>query len=183
MNIVAFGASSSRSSINRQFARHAASFFTQAQITLLDLNDFDMPIFSVDLEREIGHPPQAKAFVDQLSQADLLIISLAEHNGSYTAAFKNIFDWASRYRLKMFDAAPMVVLSTATGPGGGKRVMENALNRFPKHGSTIIGQFSLPEFNENFDPSEGITHPELRQEFETMMGKVNRYLSDGVKQG
>ena len=60
-----------------------------------------MPVFSVDKE-ENGFPKEAQNFLDKIEEADLLVISLAEHNGAYSAAFKNILDWTSRINAKSF---------------------------------------------------------------------------------
>ena len=103
MKVLAFGASSSKKSINKQLAAHVASLVPNAEIELLDLNDLEMPIYSEDVEAELsGQPPQAKVFLDRIAAADALVISFAEHNGTYSAAYKNIFDWASRINNKMF---------------------------------------------------------------------------------
>ena len=94
--ILAFGASSSRSSMNKELANYAAQQVQNVDITLLDLNDFEMPIYSIDREQGSGIPELAHAFKSHIAEADGIIISFAEHNGVYTAAFKNIFDWISR---------------------------------------------------------------------------------------
>lgn len=165
MKIIAFGASASKQSINKQFAIFAANQFDNAEIEVLELNDFPLPLFTVDLEREMGIPDNAKKFHDKLQTADLIIISLSEHNGSYTAAFKNLFDWVSRYQAKMFMGKKLFLLSTATGPRGGQGSMEAALSRFPRHGAEIIAHFSLPDFQDNFDTEKGIMNKELKNLF------------------
>ena len=96
MNILAFGASSSSTSINQQLAVFTANQIEGADIKILDLNDFEMPIFSMDKENANGIPALAKQFKQHIAAADGIIISFAEHNGSYAAAFKNILDWISR---------------------------------------------------------------------------------------
>ena len=171
MKIIAFGASTSKNSINKKFASFAANQFVGAEIEILDLNDFALPVFSVDLEAEIGHPPIISQFIDKLQSADLLVISMAEHNGSYTTAFKNLFDWASRVEAKMFANAKMLLLSTANGPRGGLGVIEAAKIRFPIHGANIVGHFSLPKFDENFNETQGILEPTLKEQFEEILAK------------
>ena len=94
--IVAFGASSSKKSINKQFASYAASLISDADSIIIDLNDFEMPIYSIDYENDKGIPEKAFKFKEIIKSADGIIISFAEHNSVYTAAFKNIFDWISR---------------------------------------------------------------------------------------
>ena len=48
--IVAFGASSSKKSINKQFASYAASLISDADSIIIDLNDFEMPIYSITMK-------------------------------------------------------------------------------------------------------------------------------------
>jgi len=151
MKVLAFGASSSKNSINQKLAKYTAQLIRNAEYRFLDLNDYEMPIFSVDKEHEIGIPVLAYQFLDELNGADIIVISMAEHNGAYSAAFKNIFDWASRANLKMFESKKMILLSTSPGPRGGQNVLEIAADRFPRHGAEILFTFSLPLFGQNFD--------------------------------
>jgi NAD(P)H-dependent FMN reductase len=161
--LLVMGASSSLNSINKQFA-----IFTAAQIpgsisNILDLNDFEMPIFSVDREKQ-GIPKEAFEFKRQIHEADAVIISLAEHNGSYTAAFKNILDWTSRIDRNIWLQKPMFLLSTSNGARGAQTVMASALNYFPRLGADIIAHFSLPGFRQNLTGQQ-IEEFELRQMF------------------
>ena len=94
--IVAFGASSSSNSINKRLATYAAQQIQNSNVVILDLNNFEMPIYSEDFERLNGIPKEAYDFKEIIKEVDGIIISFAEHNGAYTAAFKNIFDWISR---------------------------------------------------------------------------------------
>ena len=162
--ILAFGASNSLNSINKKLATYAANQFENVQIEILDLNDFEMSIYSIDKEKNFGIPEQAKNFTDKIGSADLLIISFAEHNGAYTSAFKNIFDWASRVVNKTFQEKPILLMSTATGPRGGATVLEIAKNRFPFQGANVQGSYILPNFNENFDSEKGITNEDLKKQ-------------------
>lgn len=165
MNILAFGASTSKKSINKQLASYAASQFEGHSIDVIDLNDFPLPLFSVDLEAESGHPAIIQTFIQKLDNADLIIISMAEHNGGFTAAFKNLFDWTSRVKANLFENKKLLLLSTSTGGRGGMSSLEAALSRFPRHGAQIVDQFSLPKFNENFHPEKGISNEELNASF------------------
>lgn len=170
--IIAFGASSSKQSINKQLATFAANQFQNASVEILDLNDYEMPIFSVDKEKENGIHPLAQEFYDKLGIADLIIISFAEHNGVYTTAFKNIFDWTSRVNMNVFQEKPMFLLATSPGPRGGSTVLEIAKNRFPFQGGIVKGSYSLPSFGENFDAEKGITNEELKNEFVKIVNSI-----------
>lgn len=175
MKIIAFGASTSKLSINKQFAIFISQQFENSETEILDLNDFPLPLFSVDLETENGIPEHAKRFYDKLQTAGLIIISLSEHNGTYTAVFKNLFDWVSRYQSKMFAGKKLFLVSTSTGKRGGQGSMEAALKRFPRHGAEIITHFSLPEFQENFDNENGINNEELKNAFNEKINLVKSY--------
>lgn len=172
MKVLAFAASNSTQSINKKFLSYVLTKFHQHETELLDLNDYDLPLYSIDREKSAGIPDLVAQFSKKLDEADLIIISLAEHNGSYTAVFKNLFDWLSRYKLKMFDAKKMLLFSTAPGPRGGRGVMDAALVRFPIHGAEILGHFCLPKFQENFDEVRGITNIDLAVEFDDLIAKV-----------
>jgi len=176
MKILAFGASNSKNSINKKLAAYATTFFESAEISIIDLNDFEMPLFSVDKEIVLGQPKEAHDFLAAVGSADLLILSMAEHNGSYTVAFKNVLDWASRINGKVFQDKPMLLLSTSTGGRGAKSVLEAAKTRFPFHAARIIETFSLPEFNKNFSVSDGIITTELKETFLEAVQKVKTYL-------
>jgi NAD(P)H-dependent FMN reductase len=112
-----------------------------------------------------------------LQDADLIIISFAEHNGTYTVIFKNLFDWVSRVSLKMFENKKLFLLSTAPGPRGGVGVLEHALSRFPRHGGDIVDTFTLPEFNVNFKKTEGIVNEELKNEFTQKVNQIQLLFS------
>lgn len=162
MKIVAFGASTSNNSINKKLATYAASLFDHSTVELVDLNNYVMPVFDVDLEITIGQHEVAQAFLDKIKGADLLVVSMAEHNGNYSAAFKNIFDWCTRINAKVYQEKPMLLLATSPGSRGGTSVLEIAKNAFPRYGAVVKATFSLPNFNENFDLEKGqISNSEL----------------------
>ena len=160
MNILAFGASTSRASINKSLARFTATLVPHAEIDVLDLADYDLPIFSTDLEAEIGKPPAAQAFFDRIGAADGVIVSFAEHNGSYSAAYKNLFDWASRIDQKVFQNKPTVYLSTSPGAGGAGSVLALAKGSARFFGADLKAAVSVASFYDVFDPETGrITEP------------------------
>lgn len=151
MKIIAFAGSPSKNSINKKLAKYGASLFENAQVEVLDLNDYEMPLYSVDVEAVIGQHSLAKAFLEKIATADILVVSLAENNGNYSAAFKNLIDWCSRINAKIFQDKPMLLMATSPGARGGASVLEIAKNNFPRFTADIKAVFSLPSFNDNFD--------------------------------
>lgn len=130
MKILAFAGSNSVQSINRKLVIHTLTYFQNIEINLLDLNDYEMPLFSVDRQSKDGFPQKAYNFLAQVESCDAIILSLAEHNRSYTVAFKNIFDWCSRIDINIFKSKPMFIMSTSPGGFGGGNVMAAAMAFF-----------------------------------------------------
>ena len=159
--LLCFGASNSSTSINVQLARFATTYFSEYEINFIDLNDYEMPIFSIDREKQSGVPELAHRFKDHIRQADGILISFAEHNGSYSVAFKNVMDWASRIEQGLWDDKPMCLLASSPGGRGGQSVLQAAINRFQYMNGTVISHFSLPFFNDNFDSEQGVLKPDL----------------------
>lgn len=160
MRVLAFAATNSSGSINRQLIDHAADLLEQGlvddvKVETIDLNDYEMPIYSVDREAEGGIPQPAADFFAAIGRADALLISFAEHNGGYTAAYKNLFDWTSRIDQQVFQDTPSVLLSTSPGPSGGANVLRTAATSAPFFGTEVLAQLSIPAFHENFDQDGG----------------------------
>ena len=151
MKLLAFAGSSSKQSINKKLATYAAGLFENVEVEILDLNDYELPLFSVDREKLIGQPPAATAFFEKIEQADVLVISVAEHNAGLTSAFKNIYDWASRQKKLVYDNKPLLLMSTSPGKHGGKNALEASKISLAWYGGNIRATFSLPSFAENFD--------------------------------
>ncbi|GAB6140855.1 NAD(P)H-dependent oxidoreductase [Methylosoma difficile] len=156
MKLLAFAASSSKKSINKQLVTYAASLMEGADVEVLDLNDYELPLYSVDKEQELGHPQLAQAFMAKIAASDAVIISFAEHNGSYSAAYKNLFDWCSRINPKVFQDKPLVLLATSPGPRGAATVLAAAVNSAPYFAGHVKASLAVPSFYENFDVELGV---------------------------
>ncbi|MDG1399047.1 MAG: NAD(P)H-dependent oxidoreductase [Polaribacter sp.] len=148
--ILAFAGSTSSTSINKQLASFAAENLENTTFDIIDLRDFNIPIYSQDEEKENGLPEDAKRFSALFEQYDGFILSLAEHNGSYAAAFKNIFDWSTRVEKNFFRDKPLLLMATSPGGRGGATVLNTAATSFPHMGAKSITTFSLPGFYDNF---------------------------------
>lgn len=174
MKIVAFGASNSSTSINKTLASYAANQIDGAEVKVLDLNDYQVPMFSEDTEKEIGQAEGAKAFLADLEQADAIIVSFAEHNGSYTAAYKNLFDWSTRIERNVFQEKPVVYLATSPGPGGAQTVLAAATGSAPYFGAKVKASLSVPSFYDNFDLEAGtFRNAEIEQQLKQAVGEIS----------
>lgn len=168
--ILAFGASNSKNSINKKLAAFAASQLENTALNLIDLNDFEMPIYSIDRETETGIPDLALTFKQQIKEADGIIISFAEHNSAYTVAYKNIYDWISRIERDIWGNKPMLLLATSPGGRGAKTVLDMAASTYQRGNDAVIASFSLPSFNQNFNAETGIIDPDLSTDFKQQLG-------------
>ncbi|WP_115461877.1 NADPH-dependent FMN reductase [Winogradskyella aurantiaca] len=148
--VIALAGSNSSTSINKQLVAYAGSLLENVEVDLLDLNDFEMPIYSSDRENTNGQPQLAKDLIELIKNSDGILISLAEYNGAYSGAFKNIFDWISRVEQKTFLGKPMLLMAASPGGRGGASVLAMAEDRFPRHDAQLTGVFSMPSFYNNF---------------------------------
>lgn len=165
MKILAFGASNSKTSINKMLAKFTATLVPDADVEVLDLNNYALPIYSEDLENEIGLPDAAKNFFEKIGSSDGVIVSFAEHNGTYSAAYKNLFDWASRIDQKVFQFKPTIYLATSPGPGGAGSVLASARGSAEFFGVDLRAAVSVRNFYDAFDTSIGcITDPDVLSE-------------------
>jgi chromate reductase, NAD(P)H dehydrogenase (quinone) len=174
MKIIAFAGSPSKNSINKKLAAYAAGLFGDSEVEVLDLNDYEMPLFSVDKEAVVGQHALAKAFLEKIAGADFVVVSLAENNGNYSVAFKNTLDWCSRINAKLFQDKPMLLMATSPGARGGASVLEIAQNNFPRFNAQIKATFSLPSFNDNFDVEKmKISNEELDKQLQNIIKEIS----------
>ncbi|ART56538.1 NADPH-dependent FMN reductase [Acidovorax carolinensis] len=94
--LLVFAGSTRQQSFNRRLAQVTAAMAREAgaQVTLLELSDFDIPMYNADLEAH-GTPADVLRLKQILWEHPAWIICAPEYNGSYTALLKNTIDWAS----------------------------------------------------------------------------------------
>jgi NAD(P)H-dependent FMN reductase len=175
--IIAFGASNNSQSINKQFAEYAANQLQEVDVTILDLINFELPVYSIDLEKQSGVPANASRFSQFIQESDAIIISLAEYNGLHTAAFKNLWDWLSRLGTpKIWHNKPMFLIGTSPSQREESNVMNVSKYLFPLFGANIISSFHLPSFNHFFKDGK-ITEPTQKAFFEAALEDFKTYLN------
>lgn len=153
--ILAFSGSSSSSSINQQLVKMAATQAETVEVTVIDIRDFPLPIYSIDIEQADGFPENAVKLKALFSEHDGFLISSPEHNGSMPAIFKNLIDWLSRMGGKIFQDKPVLLLSASPGGGGGRTNLANVETLMPWWGGQVVGTFSIGDFLNELD-AEGL---------------------------
>lgn len=127
--ILAFAGSTREGSYNRKLIRIAAAGAEEAgaEVTLVELADYPIPLMNEDLEAREGMPEKAREFKALMLENDGLLISSPEYNSSVTPLLKNALDWASRSEtpdekvLSAYRDKTAVLMSASPGSLGGMR--------------------------------------------------------------
>ena len=101
------------------------------------------------MQNKIGIPEAAHYFFGQIKNADAIVLSVAEHNGNVTSAFKNLWDWTSRIEQKLWMNKPLFLASTSPGGRGAKSAFDIMQNLLPHYGGNVVASLTLPLFNDN----------------------------------
>jgi chromate reductase len=177
--IPAFAGSNSSTSVNHQLVKHASAKVGTHEVTLINLNDYDAPMFSEDLEKESGVPESIQNLKAVFETHDAFMIASPEHNGMMPAFFKNMMDWLSRAGGKIFQEKPVLLMSTSPGPRGGQTNLQNMKNVFPYWGATaVFADFSVGSFFQAYDAAAGtFTNPEDEARLQEAVTAYETYLS------
>ncbi|MEO1178543.1 MAG: NAD(P)H-dependent oxidoreductase [Pseudomonadota bacterium] len=155
MKVLAFAASNHSASINRALVAYAAArleaLHPAAEIEHVDINDYEMPIYSIDREKAAGVHPLAQKFYGKIGASDALIVSFAEYNGYVTSAWKNIHDWMSRIDMKIWQDKPIVLLAATPGQRAGANVLQTQEFTAPFFGMDIKGKYGVGMWSEAWD--------------------------------
>lgn len=108
-------------SMNRKLISAMAHVFDSAgaQAQIIDLNDYDMPIYNGDHEEAEGVPEATKKLIADLSACDGVFIATPEYNGCMPALLKNAIDWTTRVELGQFTGPIYGIGSATPGPLSG----------------------------------------------------------------
>jgi len=126
--ILALSGSVRTGSVNTQLLRVAAKAVEEAgaAVTVLNLRDYELPLYDGDLEAAQGIPQAALDLKAQFAAHDGLLIACPEYNGSITPLLKNTIDWLSRPAdgeapLAAFDGKVAGLIAASPGALGGLR--------------------------------------------------------------
>ena len=141
-----FAGSARKASTNKQLAALVASTAKAAgaEVTLIDLKDFEMPIYDGDLEGDTGLPDNAKRLKQLFVEHDGLFIASPEYNSSFSPLLKNALDWISRPHteneqpLWAYNGKVAALGSVAPGALGGLRGLVSLRMMLGNIGVTVI---------------------------------------------
>lgn len=157
--ILAFSGSNSSVSINQRFI-HAVAKLVDG-IDIIDLRDYDAPIYSHDIEAATGLPQNILKLYDLIQGYESIVIALPEHNGLPTAFLKNTLDWLSRNKgQKFLQDKKVILLSTSPGGNGGASGLAKIQQVIPYWGASVVGTHSLGSFHEKVDADNNLNSKE-----------------------
>ena len=175
--ILAFGGSLRRDSFNQKLAAIAAAGAREAgaEVTLITLRDFPMPLFDQDLEAEIGKPAEAKRLKELFLCHQGLIIASPEYNSGYSAALKNAIDWVSRGDspdeppISALAGKSAVIMATSPGGLGGLRGLIPLRMLLGNLGITVLpDQIAIPSAFDAFGPDGHLVDPKQEAKVKTL---------------
>lgn len=128
--LLAFSGSTRKDSLNSQVLQVAiagAESVEGCTVTLINLNDFSMPLYNGDDEQATGMPESTQKLLRLFEEHDGLLLASPEYNGFFTPLIKNTFDWMTRTEpdgkvgLRVFKRYPVALVSSSPGLMGGLR--------------------------------------------------------------
>lgn len=176
--ILAFAGSNSSTSINQQLIVATSNLIDFAQVDVINLRDYSVHMFGVDIEAEEGAPEKMIELSVLIADYDAFILSTPEHNSMPPAFFLNIIDWLSRINRSIFGLKPIMVMSTSTGARAGVSALAILESTLPRFGGEVSAVYSLPSFNDNFKNNQIVNLEEvekLKQQIQAFKIKVNQF--------
>lgn len=161
--LLVFAGSTRAASWNRKLAGAVGEMASAegAQVTRLELADFDVPLYNADLEAR-GTPRDVVRLKELFFEHPAWLICSPEYNGSYTALLKNTVDWVSspikgdaRWASgsKPFAGKVVGLLSASPGALGGLRSLSHLTPLLMNLQCWVAPkQFALSRAHEAFDP-------------------------------
>lgn len=152
--ILAFSGSARRESLNRKLLTVVidAVRAVGGEVTLLDLNEYALPLYHGDLEDAQGLPANAQKLIDLILSHDALLIASPEYNSQMTPLLKNTIDWCTRAEENPLRGKVAGVVSASPGAFGGIRSMTLARQLLTHLGCHVIpAQCVLPHADKAFD--------------------------------
>ena len=172
--ILAFAGSLRKDSYNKKLVKVAAegARAAGAEVTLIDLKDYPLPVYDGDLEAKAGIPPQAQQFKQLMLANHGLLIASPEYNSSIPGGLKNTLDWASRSApneapLACFVGKTAVLMSASPGGLGGLRGLIHLRAMLANiHVLVLSEQMAIARAHEAFNPDGTLKEARQQQAIE-----------------
>ncbi|MDD5349030.1 MAG: NAD(P)H-dependent oxidoreductase [Chthoniobacteraceae bacterium] len=179
--ILAFAGSLRSGSFNKKLVRLAAraARAAGAEVTEIDLLDFQLPLLNQDDEDAHGLPENAKKLKALFLSHQGLLLSAPEYNSSLSAVLKNTLDWVSRAEtpdetpLAAFTGKTAALMSASPGALGGLRGLVHLRAILGNIGVwTVPAQVCIPKAHEAFTPDGALKDPHPQAALEDLARKL-----------
>ena len=183
--ILAFASSTRRESFNKKLVAIAAQGAREvgAEVTLIDLKDFPLPLFDQDLEAEQGISENGKKLKKLFIDHDGLLIASPEYNSSFPAVLKNAIDWVSRPApgepsLVAFRGKVATLMSASPGALGGLRGLVHVRSILGNIGVIVLpDQIAVAQAHEAFNPDGTLKDPKRQAGIEGLGRTLAEFLA------
>lgn len=183
--ILAFAGSTRTDSFNKKLIKIAAEGARKAgaEVTLIDLRDFPMPLYDGDLEAKEGLPANAKKFKELMKSHHGFLIASPEYNSSITGVLKNTLDWASRSEgdeasLVAFTGKVAGLVSASPGALGGLRSLATVRSILENIKTLVIpDQVAVGKAHEAFNADGSLKDAKQQTAVESVGVKLAQILS------
>jgi NAD(P)H-dependent FMN reductase len=179
--ILAFSGSLREGSYNQMLVRIAASGAEAAgaRVSVVDLRELGLPLYSGDLEAREGLPPSVHRLKDLMRGSDGFLIASPENNSSLSAALKNAIDWASRKAdpkepsLECFRGRVAGIMAASPGALGGLRGLVHLRSILENIDVMVIPQQkAIPAADKAFDANGRLRDPAAGEAVEKIGAQV-----------
>lgn len=185
IKILAFAGSARKDSYNKKLVAIAAQGArgAGAEVTVIDLRDYPLPIFDEDLESGEGTPANATRLKDLFEAHDGLLIASPEYNSSISALLKNTIDWVSRPTpgkpgLYCYAGKVAAIMSASPGALGGLRGLVTVRSILGNIDVIVLpGQRAIAKAFEAFDPSGALKNPKDQEAIAGIGAELARTLA------
>jgi NAD(P)H-dependent FMN reductase len=176
--LLAFAGSTRKDSFNKKLVRIAAEGAREAgaEVTIIDLGDFPLPLFDQDLEAAAGLPENVLKLKKLFIEHHGFVIASPEYNSSLTPVLKNALDWVSRPAanespLAAFQGKVVSLLSASPGALGGLRGLVHLRAILGNIGAIVLpDQLAVAKAHEAFD-TDGSLKEAKQQASARQLGK------------
>jgi len=181
-HLIAFAGSLRADSYNKLLVNNAADLARAngAEVTVIDLKEYPLPIFDEDLEKELDSP-ELTQLRKLFSSANGLLIASPEYNGSFSSVLKNTLDWLSRPAQDQsyspaYGQFTVGLMATSPGGLGGIRGLSHIRELMSNLGSLVVpNQIAVGASYEAFDDKGKLANGAMSDRLEALVKQVIQY--------
>lgn len=180
IKLLALAGSTRTDSLNKRLLQAVVDLVPDgdAEVNLIDLRDYPLPLFDGDLEVQEGIPDNAMTLKQLFLDADALLISTPEYNTSLPAVLKNAIDWISRpvpdqSWLAGISGQVVGAMSASPGSTGGMSALAHLRQMFTNLGALVVPGFTAcPNAGEAFNDDGSLANEAQRAVYASYMEQV-----------